>query len=148
LRAAIGRAGMKNLKREGDGATPIGSFRLIGGFFRPDRFLRPRSGMKLRGLRPMNGWCDDTSSGQYNRPVRDDTTAGHESLWREDHVYDVIVLTDQNLRPRIKGRGSAIFFHLANQDFAPTAGCVAISAADMRRLLPRLARNATLVIRR
>ena len=67
-------------------------------------------------------------------------------MWREDHLYDLTFVLDQNFSRRAKGRGSAIFFHLARPGLTPTAGCVAISAADMRKLAPRLGRGAVMAI--
>jgi L,D-peptidoglycan transpeptidase YkuD (ErfK/YbiS/YcfS/YnhG family) len=137
--AVIGRSGLTALKREGDGASPRGQFRVLGGFYRPDRFgARPRSGIPLQPLRIDAGWCDDPADRNYNRPVRRPYPASHEHLWRDDHLYDVVLVLDVNLRPRVRGGGSAIFFHLARADAAPTAGCVAISRTDMLKLLPRL----------
>ena len=83
---------------------------------------------------------------RYNRPVRLPARDGAERMWREDHLYDLTFVLDQNFSRRAKGRGSAIFFHLARPGLTPTAGCVAISAADMRKLAPRLARGAVMVI--
>ncbi|MBS1180573.1 MAG: L,D-transpeptidase catalytic domain [Proteobacteria bacterium] len=137
--AIIGRSGLTALKREGDGASPRGRFRIIGGFYRPDRFgAPPRSGIPLRPLRAADGWCDDPADRNYNRPVRRPYPNSHEAMWRSDHVYDVVLVLDINLRPRVRGRGSAIFFHLARPDSGPTAGCLAVSRADMVKLLPRL----------
>ena len=93
-------------------------------------------------------WCDAKGHALYNRPSRLPLAASHERLWREDHVYDVILVLNHNSRPRRQGRGSAIFFHLARSPPAPTAGCVAISPAAMRRLLPRLAAGTTILITR
>jgi L,D-peptidoglycan transpeptidase YkuD (ErfK/YbiS/YcfS/YnhG family) len=146
IQAAIGKAGISHRKREGDGASPAGSFRLKTALFRNDRLTRILS---LTGSRPLQramGWCDDPSSGRYNRPIPAGAKAGHERLWREDGVYDVVIPTSQNERPRVLGAGSAIFFHVARRGYAPTEGCVAISLADLRRLLPRLSRSARLVI--
>jgi L,D-peptidoglycan transpeptidase YkuD (ErfK/YbiS/YcfS/YnhG family) len=139
LAAAIGRSGLTALKREGDGASPIGQFRIVGGYYRPDRFpTRPVAGLPLRPLRPEDGWCDAPGDRNYNRPVRRPYPASHEAMWRDDGVYDIVLVLDVNLMPRVKGGGSAIFFHLARPDFGPTAGCLAIRRRDMLRLLPRL----------
>lgn len=139
LAAAIGRSGLTALKREGDGASPRGRFRIVGGFYRPDRFgSRPRAGVPLFPLRPDDGWCDDPADRNYNRLIGRPYPRSHEAMWRDDHVYDVVLVLDVNLRPRVRGGGSAIFFHLARPDFGPTAGCLAVSRADMLRLLPRL----------
>ena len=72
--------------------------------------------------------------------------ARHERLWRDDAVYDVIVELGYNDDPPVAGRGSAIFFHCAREGLAPTAGCVALRQADMRRLLPRLTRKTVMVV--
>ena len=142
----IGPSGMKTRKREGDGATPVGRFRLLYGFYRADRLRHPISGLKLRALHRADGWCDDTTSACYNRPVNLPFGAGHERLWRDDHVYDCVIVLDHNRRPRVRGHGSAIFLHVMRPDAGPTAGCVAIGAHAMWRLLPRLTPRTHLVI--
>jgi L,D-peptidoglycan transpeptidase YkuD (ErfK/YbiS/YcfS/YnhG family) len=133
-------------KREGDGASPVGSFCLKTPYFRNDRLSRILSLTGSRPLRPAMGWCDDPTSGRYNRPIPAGVKTGHERLWRDDAVYDVMIPTSHNERPRVLGAGSAIFFHVARPGYAPTEGCVAISLADLRRLLPRLSRIARLII--
>lgn len=148
LRAAIGKNGLSNQKREGDGKTPIGTFKLKGGYFRSDRMLRICCTPGLSMLRSKLGWCDHPGSGPYNRPIAVGHRLSHERLWREDHVYDVVFPTSHNEIPRVQGAGSAIFFHLARPDYAGTEGCIAISAADMRRLLPRLGKHVQLVVMR
>ncbi len=146
MAATIGRTGLTALKREGDGASPRGRFRILGGFYRPDRFrVRPRAGFPLLALRPDDGWCDDPSDGNYNRAVRCPYLGSHEAMWRADHVYDVVLVLDFNIRPRMRGGGSAIFFHLAQADFRPTAGCLAVGRADMLKLLPRLSTRTCIV---
>lgn len=100
----------------------------------------------MRPLRPNDGTCDDPSGPAYNRQVRLPIRWGHERMWRDDEVYDIVIVVDHNRSPRVRGLGSAIFLHLARLDFAPTAGCVAVSAPVMRRLLPRLSSRTALVI--
>jgi len=148
LRAAIGKTGLSHRKREGDGKTPVGTFELKAGFFRGDRMLRICCTPGLSMLRSKMGWCDHPGSGLYNRPVAAGHRLSHERLWRQDHVYDVVFPTSHNENPRVQGAGSAIFFHLTRPDYAGTEGCIAISAADMRRLLPRLGKHVKLVITR
>ena len=97
--------------------------------------------------RPHWGWCDAPESPRYNRRVDLPCPAAHELLWREDNVYDAVIVLNYNLAPRRRGRGSAIFFHLARKNFSPTAGCVAISAQNMRRLVPRLSETCVMVIK-
>ena len=143
---ALGPAGVVRDKREGDGGTPAGRFRLLWGYFRPDRPRPPAGGVPLRPLRRESGWCEDPASRNYNRPVRAPSRDATDRMWRRDGLYDLVFVLDQNFSQRAKGRGSAIFFHHARPDLSPTAGCVAISPAAMRRLAPHLSRRAVLVI--
>lgn len=144
LRCGLGRSGMTHLKREGDGATPIGRWRVLRILYRPDRKLGFLAG-ELSGasaMRPADGWCDAVSDRNYNRQVRHPYPASAEELWRPDQLYDVIVVLDHNQCPRVKGAGSAIFMHLAraNSDgsIAPTAGCVSLRRRDLAHVLARL----------
>jgi L,D-peptidoglycan transpeptidase YkuD (ErfK/YbiS/YcfS/YnhG family) len=146
IRCALGPAGIVRIKREGDMGTPVGQFRLLWGYYRPDRVRLRAAGAPLRALRPDQGWCEDATSPRYNRPVRLPARDCTDRMWRQDHLYDLTFVLDQNFTRRAKGRGSAIFFHLARDGFTPTAGCVAISAADMRKLAPRLKRGAFMAI--
>ncbi|WP_298215295.1 L,D-transpeptidase [Acidocella sp.] len=131
LRAAHGRGGVTAAKREGDGATPAGLLRLVRVLYRADRLAPPRCAVPLEPISPRDGWCDDAADAAYNRAVRLPCAARHEALWREDGVYDIIGILDWNLEPVTPGRGSAIFLHLATPDYAPTAGCIALSRPDL-----------------
>ena len=135
LPCALGRSGVTRLKREGDGATPAGRLRLEYLNVRRDRLLGPRTPLPARAMRPNDGWCEDARHGRYNCPIRLPSAAGHETMWRDDRLYDVVGVLDWNLRPRIRGRGSAIFLHLCRPGFAPTAGCIALRPGDLNRLL-------------
>lgn len=140
LQCVIGRSGLRlqSLKKEGDGATPIGRFQPRRVFYRADRVSRPLTSLPVRPLSPDDGWCDAVGSGAYNRLVRKPFRYSHETMWREDHVYDIVIEIDHNTRPRIQGRGSAVFMHLARPDLRPTDGCVALSRHGMLRLLALL----------
>ncbi len=135
MRCAIGRGGVKLDKHEGDGATPVGRWPLREAFFRPDRMPMPETRLRMTPLDPLAGWCDASGDPNYNRPVRLPYPASHEELWREDGIYDVIVVMGYNDDPVVEGRGSAIFLHLARSDYSPTAGCVAVQLEDMMKLL-------------
>lgn len=148
VRAALGRSGISTRKREGDGATPAGQFRIMHGFFRAGRCARVPSLLPLLVMRTTDAWCDDPTSGLYNRQVLAGHRSHHECLWRSDEIYDVVITTSHNLKARVCGAGSAIFFHIARDDYSPTQGCIAISATDMRRLLPRLSKKSIIEIRR
>jgi L,D-peptidoglycan transpeptidase YkuD (ErfK/YbiS/YcfS/YnhG family) len=143
---ALGPAGIVRRKREGDGGTPAGRFALLWAFYRPDRPRAPAGGAPLKALRCDSGWCEDPSSARYNRPVRLPARDCTDRMWREDNLYDLTFVLDQNFTRRKKGAGSAIFFHLARPGLTPTAGCVAIRPADMWRLAPRLARDVVMMI--
>jgi L,D-peptidoglycan transpeptidase YkuD (ErfK/YbiS/YcfS/YnhG family) len=147
VRCAVGWAGIRKDKREGDHATPGGAYRLLGGFFRPDRVLRKAWVSPMRPAGPSDGWCDDPKSALYNRRVVLPCRASHEKLWRADRLYDLVIILDYNIHPRRKNRGSAIFLHCARPDYAPTEGCIALRLDDLRRLLPRLSHKVLLTIR-
>ncbi|MGD0634494.1 MAG: L,D-transpeptidase family protein [Beijerinckiaceae bacterium] len=151
LPCALGKSGISHHKREGDKATPAGSFRLLYGYYRRDRGPRPQSAVPLIALRPDLGWCDDPESALYNTPLTLPARQSHEEMWRQDGLYDLVLVLDYNLDPRRRGKGSAIFLHcartgLAASDLKPTLGCVALPQAVLRRLLPRLARGALVKI--
>lgn len=145
IACALGPAGIVRLKREGDGGTPAGRFKLLWGYFRPDRSRPCAGGVPLRPLREDTAWCEEPASRNYNRPVQPGVDAT-DRMWRQDGLYDLTFVLDQNFRARAKGRGSAIFFHIARENLTPTAGCVAIRAPDMRRLAPRLGRGAVMIV--
>ena len=137
-RAAIGKGGLTENKREGDGATPVGCWPLRELLVRPDRGAVPASGLPARTTEESEGWCDDPEHPDYNRPVRLPFAASHETLWRADHLYDLIVPMGYNDDPPEPGRGSAIFLHLARDDYGPTEGCIALARKDLLALLPVL----------
>jgi L,D-peptidoglycan transpeptidase YkuD (ErfK/YbiS/YcfS/YnhG family) len=147
IACALGPAGVVRLKREGDGGTPAGRFALLWGYFRPDRKRPLAGGVPLRAMRQDTGWCENPSSRNYNRPVRAPGVDATDCMWREDGLYDLTFVLDQNFSSRARNRGSAIFFHIAREGLTPTAGCVAISAAAMRKLAPRLARGAKIIVK-
>jgi L,D-peptidoglycan transpeptidase YkuD (ErfK/YbiS/YcfS/YnhG family) len=146
IACALGPAGVVHVKREGDGGTPAGRFALLWGYFRPDRKRPDNGGIPLKALRRDTGWCENPESPRYNRPVRLPASDCTDRMWRDDRLYDQTYVLDQNFSRRAKGRGSAIFFHLARPGLTPTAGCVAISFDDMRKLAPRLSRRAMMWI--
>lgn len=143
---ALGRSGIRTLKREGDGATPRGRFRLIELRYRPDRLPRPQSGLPVRPIAPDDGWCDAPSDRNYNRDVKRPYPASCETLWRADSLYDLLIVLDHNQLPRIPGGGSAIFLHLARDGLAPTEGCIAFRKRDLERLLPKLSARTEIEI--
>jgi L,D-peptidoglycan transpeptidase YkuD (ErfK/YbiS/YcfS/YnhG family) len=137
-RVALGRSGLRALKREGDGATPLGRFTLRLVLYRSDRVARPRTPLPVRAISADDAWCEDPSDRNYNRLVKLSPRNGADRLTRDDHLYDLVLVLGHNDRPRVKGRGSAIFVHLARADLTPTAGCIAMSRRDLQALLAEL----------
>lgn len=132
---ALGPAGIRHDKREGDGATPAGTWRPRQVRWRADHGTRPATQLPVRTTRREDGWCDDPTDGRYNLPVTLPFAPSHEEMWRKDALYDLVVVLDHNARPRKARRGSAVFLHLAREGFEPTAGCIALRRADLKRLL-------------
>lgn len=134
---AIGRGGLAepDCKREGDLKTPIAAMVLREVFFRPDRIGQPATALPVRALTPEDGWCDAPNDAAYNRWVRLPYRASAETLWREDHVYDVIVVLGWNDAPPTPGRGSAIFLHLRRADGVGTEGCIALEPEPLLAFL-------------
>jgi L,D-peptidoglycan transpeptidase YkuD (ErfK/YbiS/YcfS/YnhG family) len=146
LPVALGRGGVKANKREGDGATPRGTFRLKRLWWRAERHARPATLLPAQRIKPDDGWCEDPSDRHYNRPVKVPPQAEADRLARADALYDFIVEIDHNTRPRVAGRGSAVFIHVARPRFASTAGCVALELRSLRRLLARVDPRTKLVV--
>lgn len=143
---ALGAGGLRALKREGDGGTPVGRLRLCHVLYRPDRIGRPRTALPVSAIRPQAGWCDDPGDRNYNRPVTLPYRGRAERLWRDDGLYDLLVVLDHNERPRIKGRGSAIFLHVARPGHTPTEGCIALHRDHLLRLIACCGRDADIAV--
>lgn len=138
LRCALGPAGILVDKREGDGGTPRGALRIRRLWLRADRGPRPVTNLPVRTIRRRDGWCDAVGHSRYNQLVELPFSASHETMWRDDRLYDLVLELGWNDAPVRQGRGSAIFLHAARPGFTPTAGCVAIEPAALRRLVARL----------
>jgi L,D-peptidoglycan transpeptidase YkuD (ErfK/YbiS/YcfS/YnhG family) len=146
IKVALGSGGIKAGKREGDGATPAGCYRLVRLWWRADRIPRPRTMLPARPITAGDGWCEDPSDRRYNRPIRLSSCQPGDRLARMDALYDLVIEIDHNQRPRIAGRGSAVFIHVARADMTPTAGCVSMPAGTLMRLLARLGPKTTITI--
>jgi L,D-peptidoglycan transpeptidase YkuD (ErfK/YbiS/YcfS/YnhG family) len=146
LPCALGRSGRQAVKREGDGGTPIGRWTFRYALWRADRLLPPATMLPLRPIRVADGWCDAVGDRNYNRPVRHPYPASAEHLWRDDDLYDIVVVLGANDRPRVQGRGSAIFLHLARPGYRPTAGCVALARSHMLGIMARLSPGRAILV--
>ncbi|GAA0572292.1 L,D-transpeptidase family protein [Caenispirillum bisanense] len=135
-RCALGKGGIVADKREGDGGTPVGRFPLRQVFYRPDRLpAPPATALPVQAIAPADGWCDAPDDPAYNRPVTLPYPASAEAMWREDAVYDVVVVLGHNDDPPVPGLGSCIFLHVARPGYAPTEGCVALALPDLLAVL-------------
>ena len=134
---AVGRSGVVAAaeKREGDGASPAGAWPMRRLLYRADRLAQPETGLPVAAIAEDDGWCDDPQDGAYNQPVQLPYAASHERLWRDDEIYDLIVVLGHNDAPVRPGQGSAIFLHCARPGFTPTEGCVALAPETLLRLL-------------
>lgn len=146
LPVALGRTGPAHAKREGDGHSPVGRYRIVKVLYRPDRMPRPRTRLPVAPIAPDDGWSDDPAQRRYNRPVKLPYPGSHERMWRDDSLYDLVLVIDHNSRPVVPGLGSAVFVHLARPGFTPTEGCVALRRGDLMRLVGRLSTDAVLTI--
>jgi L,D-peptidoglycan transpeptidase YkuD (ErfK/YbiS/YcfS/YnhG family) len=144
--AALGHTGIRALKREGDGGTPLGRFAVRQVLYRADRVARPRTPLPVRAIRSDDGWCEDPADRNYNRLVTLSARSKADRLTRSDHLYDLVVVLGYNDRPRTRGKGSAIFVHLARPGYAPTAGCIALSRHDLSMLLAELRPGSSIAV--
>ncbi|MGZ3273981.1 MAG: L,D-transpeptidase family protein [Caulobacteraceae bacterium] len=149
VKAALGKGGLKPAsdKREGDGASPIGVWPLRRVLYRPDKGPPPNTALPVDAIRREDGWCDSPLDPAYNRPVSLPHETSAEQMWRDDDVYDLVVVLGHNDDPVIPGAGSAIFLHVARPDYRPTEGCVALARADLEALLAEAGPGDALEIR-
>lgn len=146
IKVALGRSGIKANKREGDGATPAGHYRLVRLWWRQDRLPRPRTLLPVRPIGVLDGWCEDPSDRRYNRAIGISPGQPGDRLWRSDALYDLIIEIDHNTRPRISGRGSAVFIHVAKAALEPTAGCISLPIATLKLFIARLGPKTRIAI--
>ena len=136
VRCALGRSGVAPAqdKAEGDGATPLGLWPMRRVLYRADHGA-PRTELPLAPISREDGWCDDPADPLYNRPVRLPYPASSEQMWRDDRLYDLVVVLGHNDDPPVPGRGSCIFLHLARPEYSATEGCIALARPDLEAVL-------------
>lgn len=145
-RAAIGPGGIAVKGGEGDGITPRGSWPVRQVLYRPDRVARPHTALPVTAIAPDDGWCDAPNDPRYNQQVKLPYPASAESLWRDDPLYDLVVVLGFNDDPVVPGKGSAIFLHVARPDYSATHGCVALAVEDVRAAIAQLRPGDCVVI--
>jgi len=147
LKCSIGKSGITKFKKEGDLATPKGLFRLGTLYYRKDRNKILDSKLKKKIIRKNMGWCDDSRSKKYNRQINFPFKYKAEKLYRKDKIYDIFINIKYNYSPVLKGKGSAIFLHIANRQYKSTKGCVAIQKKDFLKILPLINKNTKILIK-
>ena len=146
FRCALGRGGIKQKEREGDFITPKGKFILKKIYYRYDRVKKINSPLKKIKIKKNMGWCDDVRSNYYNKQIKINKKISHEKLYRKDNVYDIVVVLNYNLNPIIKGKGSAIFLHVAKKNYKKTQGCIALKKNELLNLVSKIKRNTQIKI--
>jgi L,D-peptidoglycan transpeptidase YkuD (ErfK/YbiS/YcfS/YnhG family) len=144
--AVVGRGGVRANKKEGDGATPAGTYPLVFALYREDRIRPPRCRLPMRPLAPHDAWVDDPGDDRYNRLVSLPYPARTERMWRDDQIYDLVVVIGYNMEPVIAGAGSAIFLHIARRSFSATEGCIAVGREVLTGLIPLLGPGSAITI--
>ena len=146
IKCAIGKRGITSNKREGDGKTPRGKFKLKSIFYRKDRIKKVKSPLKKIIIKKNMGWCDDSNSKYYNKRIKFPFKLSAEKLWLKENIYDLIIVINYNLRPIIKNKGSAIFLHIAKRNYKPTKGCIAINKKNMTLLISKINNYTKMII--
>ncbi len=146
FRCALGEAGIKKKEKEGDSVTPKGTFEIIKIYYRPDRIKNITTDLKKIKIKKNMGWCDDSRSHFYNQQIKLPNKFGHEKLFRNDNLYDLILVLNYNINPTIKHKGSAIFIHIAKNSYKKTKGCIALKKEHLMELISRIKKNTKIKI--
>ena len=146
FRCALGKNGIKKKIKEGDNITPKGIFKIIKIYYRPDKIKKIISPIKLVKIKKNMGWCDDPNSHLYNQQIKLPNKFSHEKLYRNDNLYDLILVLDYNTQPIIKNKGSAIFIHISNNSYKKTKGCIGLKKTNLIELLSQIKKNTKIKI--
>jgi L,D-peptidoglycan transpeptidase YkuD (ErfK/YbiS/YcfS/YnhG family) len=146
FRCALGEAGIKKKNKEGDSITPKGIFKIIKMYYRPDRIKNITTNVKKIKIKKNMGWCDDSTSHFYNQQIKLPNKFSHEKLFRNDNLYDLILVLNYNINPTIKHKGSAIFIHIAKNSYKRTKGCIALKKENLIELISKIKKNTKIKI--
>ena len=146
FRCALGKAGIKKKEKEGDNVTPKGIFKITSMYYRHDRIKNIITAVKKIKIKKNMGWCDDPDSHFYNQQISLPNKFGHEKLYRNDHLYDLILVINYNTNPIIKNKGSAIFIHIAKKNYKKTKGCIALKKKHLIELISKIKKNTKIKI--
>ena len=146
FKCALGKSGIRKKRTEGDNITPKGTFKIIKIYYRKDRIAKINSAFKLIEIKKNMGWCDDPESKKYNQLINLPSKYRHEKLFRNDRIYDLILVLDYNMSPVIKNKGSAIFIHIAKNNYCKTKGCIALKREDLIEIISKIKRDTKVII--
>jgi L,D-peptidoglycan transpeptidase YkuD (ErfK/YbiS/YcfS/YnhG family) len=146
FRCAFGKNGIKKKTKEGDKITPIGIFKITKIYYRHDKIKNLKTSIKKIKIKKNMGWCDDPDSHFYNQQISLPNNFGHEKLYRNDHLYDLILVINYNTNPIIKNKGSAIFIHIAKKNYKKTKGCIALKKKHLIELISKIKKNTKIKI--
>ena len=146
FRCAIGKAGIKKKRKEGDNITPKGIFKITKIYYRSDKIKNIKTPIKTIKIKKKMGWCDDPHSIHYNKQIKLPSKFSHEKLYRKDNLYDLFLVINYNTNPVIKNKGSAIFLHIAKDSYKKTKGCIALKKEDLIQLISKIKKNTKIRI--
>ena len=135
VKCALGKRGIGNKRKEGDFITPKGLYKIKYILYRKDRVSKIKTKFNKVILKKNMGWCDDPKSSRYNKLIRTPFNYNYEKLYRKNNIYDIILVLNYNMNPIQKGKGSAIFIHIAKKNYKKTEGCIAIKKKDLLKIL-------------
>jgi L,D-peptidoglycan transpeptidase YkuD (ErfK/YbiS/YcfS/YnhG family) len=146
FRCALGKAGIKKKEKEGDNITPRGIFEITKILYRADKIKKIKAFIRPIKIKKNMGWCDDSKSDYYNKQIKLPNKFGHERLYRNDNLYDIILVLNYNTNPIIKKKGSAIFIHVSKNSYKKTKGCIALKKKHLLKLIPLIKKNTKIKI--
>ncbi|MDC0618693.1 L,D-transpeptidase family protein [Pelagibacteraceae bacterium] len=146
IKCAVGKRGIKKKLKEGDLITPTGRFNIKLILYREDRIKKLNTSLRKLAIKKNMGWCDDPDSNKYNKLITLPFKYSHERLFRKDRIYDIILVLNYNMNPIKKNKGSAIFIHVAKNNFKPTEGCIALKKHDLLKITKDLRSNTEIRI--
>ena len=146
VKCAVGKRGIGKKQKEGDQITPKGIFSVKKILYRKDKVKRLRSKIKKMQIEKNMGWCDDPLSKDYNRLIKYPFSYKSENLYKKNNIYDIILVLNFNMQPIKKNKGSAIFIHIAKNNFEPTEGCVAIKKVELKKLVNFITSKTKIII--
>ena len=145
-KCAIGKRGIGLKRKEGDLITPKGKYKIKYILYRKDRVKNIQSKIKKVSIKKNMGWCDDPKSKNYNKLVKSPYAYSYEKLYKKENTYDIILVLNYNMNPVKRNKGSAIFIHVAKNNFKPTKGCVALKKKELLKIIKDLKSNTEIRI--